>query len=121
MPQPFVRLDPRRHAVAAFLADSRALSIWEMLRRFGRSATIADVASACALPVPVVQDAVQRAVEIGLAERTRSRAAGRERRARFRSLGEQILGEFIRRACSFLFRCFPLKFGYAAHDSPFSG
>ncbi len=93
MSQPLVRLDPRRPAVAAFLADARALSVWEMLRRFGRATAVAELAAACALPAGIVQDAVQRAVEIGLAERTRSRAAGRERKPRFRATGEQILVE----------------------------
>ena len=93
MSHPFVRLDPRRPAVAALLADARALSIWEMLRRFGRAATVAELAAACALPTTVVQDAIDRAVEVGLAGRVRARASVRERRPRFRATGEQILIE----------------------------
>jgi hypothetical protein len=91
MAQPFIRLDPRRPAVAALLADARALSVWEMLRRFGRAATAVELAAAYALSATVVQDAVDRAVEVGLAERIRARASGRERRPRFRATGEQIL------------------------------
>jgi DNA-binding CsgD family transcriptional regulator len=93
MAQPFIRLDPRRPAVAALLADARALSVWEMLRRFGRAATAVELAAAYALSATVVQDAVDRAVEVGLAERIRARASGRERRPRFRATGEQILVE----------------------------
>lgn len=93
MSQPFVRLDPRHPAAASFLADSRALSIWEMLRRFGRATTVDELASACALPSGPVQDAVARAVELGLAERVRARATVRERASRFRVTGDQIIVE----------------------------
>jgi DNA-binding CsgD family transcriptional regulator len=93
MPQPFVRLDPRVPAVAALLADARALSVWEMLRRFGRAAAVAELAAACALPVSVVQRAIDRATEVGLVERARLRADDRGRQHRYRATGEQILVE----------------------------
>ena len=60
MTQPFVRLDPRLPAVAALLADARALSVWEMLRRFGRATTVAELAAACALPATAVQQAIDQ-------------------------------------------------------------
>jgi DNA-binding CsgD family transcriptional regulator len=93
MPQPFVRLDPRVPAVAALLADARALSVWEMLRRFGRATAVVELAAACALPVSVVQHAIDRATEVGLVERARLHADARGRQHRYRATGEQILIE----------------------------
>lgn len=93
MPQPFVRLDARLPAVASLLADPRALSVWEMLRRFGRAATVAELAGVCALPASIVQDAIDRAADVGLVERARLRTSARERRHRYRVTGEQILVE----------------------------
>ena len=89
MPAPFARLDPSNPDTAAFLRDSRALAVWEMLRRFGRAAAVPELADACALGAGIVQAAIDRAVSLGVAERLG--AAQREPRIRYRTLGEQLV------------------------------
>ena len=87
MPKPFVRLDPSHSGTAAFLRDTRALSVWEMLRRFGKPATAAAVATTCALPRQAVQAALDQACELGIAQRTGTKGSG----ARYRAVGEQLM------------------------------
>jgi DNA-binding CsgD family transcriptional regulator len=91
MKQHCVRLDPTLPAVAAFVTDDLALSIWEMLRRFQRPTTIADLAQACDLPHDRVQAVIDAALEIGLARRL---PAGKGHpRIRFEATGDRILLE----------------------------
>lgn len=89
--EPFIRLDPAQPAVAAFVADDLALSIWEMLRRFGRPTSVSDLARACALEPPHVQRAMDRATELGLARR--HAATRTERRVRYEATGDRIVLE----------------------------
>jgi DNA-binding CsgD family transcriptional regulator len=91
MPLPFVRLDPSRDDVAAFVSDDQALSVWEMLRRFGRAAPVDELAQACAMPLARVQGIVDRAVGLGLAGAVP--ASKGDPRVRFEAAGDRILLE----------------------------
>ena len=88
---PCVRLDPSRDDVAAFVSDDLALSVWEMLRRFGRSAAVSELAGACALPLGRVQAVVDHAMAIGLVRRLP--ASRGDSRVRFEVTGDRILLE----------------------------
>lgn len=87
----FARLDPARPEVAAFLCDDRALSIWEMLRRFGRATDTRALAKACAQPVGRVQAVLDRAAELGLVRR--HPASRLERHVRYEATADQIVLE----------------------------
>jgi DNA-binding CsgD family transcriptional regulator len=91
MPLPFVRLDPSRDDVAAFVSDDQALSVWEMLRRFGRATPVDELAQACAMPLARVQGIVDRAVGLGLAGAVP--ASKGDPRVRFEAAGDRILLE----------------------------
>jgi len=91
MPLPYVRLDPSRDDVAVFVSDDQALSVWEMLRRFGRATPACELADACAMPLARVQGIIDRAVDIGLARRVP--ASKGDPRVRFEATGERILME----------------------------
>lgn len=91
MPLPFVRLDPSRDDVAAFVSDDQALSVWEMLRRFGRATPVDELAQSCAMPLARVQGIVDRAVAIGIANRVA--ASKGDSRVRFEATGDRILME----------------------------
>lgn len=65
------------------------MSIWEMLRRFGRAVTVAELAKACELPAPAVLEAMARLERVGLAEPTTVRRGSRG--AGFRAIGERIV------------------------------
>ncbi len=91
MPLPFVRLDPSRDDVAAFVSDDQALSVWEMLRRFGRATPVDELAQACAMPLARVQGIVDRAVGLGLAGAVP--ASRGDPRVRFEAAGDRILME----------------------------
>jgi DNA-binding CsgD family transcriptional regulator len=93
MSKSFVTLNPRKREAAALLANIRALSIWEMLRRFKRAATLLELAHACALPVNVVQDALDVAVDAGIASRARGKAGTAPSQVRYRVLGERIFAQ----------------------------
>ena len=89
MPKPFARLEPSNPRTAEFLRDPRALAVWEMLRRFGRAATTAEVAASCALPEAVVESALERACALGIVQRVPGRSRGQA--VRHRAVGEQLL------------------------------
>ncbi|MFM8733098.1 MAG: LuxR C-terminal-related transcriptional regulator, partial [Phycisphaerales bacterium] len=88
---PFVRLDPGQPAVAAFVSDDLALSIWEMLRRFARPTSVPDLARACALEPSRIQRVMDRATELGLARRHATSRT--ERRVRYEATGDRIVLE----------------------------
>lgn len=67
------------------------MSIWEMLRRFGRIASLAELASACELSAATVREALERLVAVGLAEGASVRRGGRGKG--FRAIGERIVIE----------------------------
>lgn len=85
------RLDLRSPAVATLLRDSRTMSIWEMIRRFGRAVTVAELAKACELPVSAVTEAVGRLEVGGLVRRADVRRG--TRRGGYRALGDKIVIE----------------------------
>jgi DNA-binding CsgD family transcriptional regulator/DNA-binding MarR family transcriptional regulator len=89
--EPFIRLDPAQTAVAAFVSDDLALSIWEMLRRFGRRTSVSDLAAACSLKAPRVQRVMDQAAELGLVRR--HAATRTDRRVRYEATADRIVLE----------------------------
>lgn len=89
--EPFIRLDPAQPAVAAFVSDDLALSVWEMLRRFGRRTSVAELAKACALEASQVQRMMDRAAELGLA--LRHAATRTQRRVLYEATADRIVLE----------------------------
>ena len=89
MDQP--RLDIRRPEVASLIRDAGAMSVWEMLRRFGRAVSVAELALACELPEDTVAEVLGRLVKVGLAERATVRR--KQRVSGFRAIGERIIVE----------------------------
>ncbi len=85
------RLDIRRPEVASLLADPRTMSIWEMLRRFGRAVSVAELGRACELPERAITDSLGRLVRVGLAETALVRRG--RRGSGFRAVGERIIVE----------------------------
>ena len=89
--EPFIRLDPAQPAVAAFVSDDLSLSVWEMLRRFGRRTSVAGLAKACALEASQVQRMMDRAAELGLA--LRHAATRTQRRVLYEATADRIVLE----------------------------
>ena len=89
--EPFIRLDPAQPAVAAFVSDDLSLSVWEMLRRFGRRTSVPELARACALEASQVQRMMDRAAELGLA--LRHAATRTQRRVLYEATADRIVLE----------------------------